>query len=113
VNLAIVGAGAAGCAAAYGLRDQSVDVTVFERTDSVGGRAATRHRDGCTYDTGANYLKSTDEAVSGLVRALGDGPEDIAAPVWTLDTDGDISEGRDEEGSKEPTPALHSRRRNP
>lgn len=100
MNLAIVGAGAAGCAAACALRDQPVDVSVFERTNSVGGRAATRQRGDCTYDPGANYLKSTDDRVTDLVTALGDGPEDIAAPVWTLDADGDIAEGRDEDAHK-------------
>jgi len=70
MDLAVVGAGVSGLGAAVALADTDIDVTVYEK-GSVGGRAASRTRNGCTYDSGANYLKSEDEAVNDLVRSLG------------------------------------------
>lgn len=102
MDLAIVGAGAAGAAAAYGLRDAPVDVTVFEASSRVGGRAATRQRDGCRIDVGANYVKSGSRRVSDLVTdALPtDGLVDVAEPVWTFDGAGAISPGDDRDDHK-------------
>lgn len=97
-RVAVVGAGVAGLGVAYALRD-SAEVTLFERTERVGGRAATREQE-CIYDTGANYIKSNDERVSRVVRKLSDGLVEVKEPVWTFDADGNISEGRDENTSK-------------
>ena len=95
-SLAIVGAGAAGAAAAYRLRDSGRDVTVYEKSRGVCGRAATRRREGCHYDYGANYVKPGDGPVGDLVRDLGeDGLVDVDEPVWTFDGDGEIAPGRD------------------
>ncbi|MFQ3320556.1 MAG: renalase, partial [Natronomonas sp.] len=67
MELAIVGAGAAGAAATYALRDTDVDVTVFEKSRGVCGRAATRRKHGCRYDHGANYVKSNSPRVNELI----------------------------------------------
>jgi renalase len=98
-NVAVVGAGVAGLGVAYALRDDA-DVTLFERTDRVGGRAATGAQAGCVYDTGANYVKSDDERVSHVVRELSDEAVEVAGSVWTFDADETISEGRDEDAPK-------------
>ena len=91
-SLCIVGAGAAGAGAAYALRDTDVDVTVLEKSRGVCGRAATRRRDDCRYDHGANYVKDPDDRTTELIRELGDdGLLDIEEPVWTFDADDDIS----------------------
>ena len=96
-DIAIVGAGVAGLGAAYALRDADATVTVFEREETVGGRAATRRRDGCVYDVGANYSKGDDGRVSQLLREeLSEGLVDAEGPVWTFDADGEISEGEDD-----------------
>ena len=102
MDLAIVGAGAAGAAAAYALREAPVDVTVFEASSRVGGRAATRERDGCRIDLGANYVKSASGRVSELVtdRLPSDGLVDVAEPVWTFDAAGEISPGDDRDDHK-------------
>ncbi|WP_049894013.1 NAD(P)/FAD-dependent oxidoreductase [Halogranum rubrum] len=93
-SLAIVGAGAAGAGAAYALRDSDVDVTIFEKSRGVCGRAATRRKEGCRYDHGANYIKDADGRTTDLLSELGeDGLVDIEEPVWTFDADGQISEG--------------------
>nr|WP_143165366.1 NAD(P)-binding protein [Halobaculum gomorrense] len=93
-HLGIVGAGLAGAGAAYALRDTDHDATILEKSRGVGGRAATRRRDGCRYDHGANYVKLPDERTGDLIRDLGDdGLVDIAEPVWTFGADGEIAPG--------------------
>ncbi|WP_135806078.1 NAD(P)/FAD-dependent oxidoreductase [Halorussus marinus] len=100
-TVAIVGAGVAGLGAAYRLRETDAEVIVFERRESVGGRAATRRRNGCTVDVGANYCKDGDDRVARLLREeLSDGLVEADGPVWTFDADGEISEGRGDDGSK-------------
>ncbi len=101
-TLGVVGAGAAGAAAAYALRDRPVDVTLFEKSRGLCGRAATRRRDGRRYDYGANYLKSDDETVSELVteRLPDDGLVEAAGPIWTFDGAGEIEPGRDADDHK-------------
>ena len=93
-HIGIVGAGLAGAGAAYALRSTDHDVTILEKSRGVGGRAATRRRDGCRYDHGANYVKLPDERTGEVIRDLGaDGLVDIAEPVWTFGADGEIAPG--------------------
>jgi len=93
-SLCIVGAGAAGAGAAYALRDADVDVTVLEKSRGVGGRAATRRRNGCRYDHGANYVKQPDERTADLVEDLGaDGLVDVTEDIWVFEADGDLEPG--------------------
>ena len=102
-HIAVVGAGVAGLATAYALREADTEVTVYERRDSVGGRAATHRRNECVFDVGANYVKEgeSDNRVSDLLtNELADGLVDTDGPVWTFDADGDISEGRGDDGPK-------------
>jgi len=101
-NLAVVGAGGAGAAAAYALRDAAVDVTVFEKSRGVCGRAATRRTDDCTYEYGANYLKDDDPRVTELVteELPTEGLVDVEDPIYAFERDGDIGEGRDNDGHK-------------
>lgn len=94
-RLAVVGAGAAGLAAAWALRDTAIDITVFEKSRGYSGRAATRRRNGLCYDHGANYFKLHSEEIEHLVReAL---PSDdlvrIDRDVWTFDAAGTIRPG--------------------
>ncbi|WP_254841283.1 NAD(P)/FAD-dependent oxidoreductase [Natronomonas marina] len=94
MDLAIVGAGAAGAATAYALRDTDHDVTVFEKSRGVCGRGATRRREDCTYDHGANYVRPDSDRVTELVTETlpTAGLVDIEEPVWTFDAAGRISE---------------------
>lgn len=56
-EVAIVGAGAAGLAAAHTLRDAGVKAIVLEAKDRIGGRAFTDSRGvGIDWDTGAHWL---------------------------------------------------------
>ncbi|AFK19969.1 FAD-dependent oxidoreductase [Haloferax mediterranei ATCC 33500] len=93
-DVCIVGAGAAGAGAAYALRDTNSNVTILEKSRGVCGRAATRRKNGCRYDHGANYIKNHDQRTTQLIRDLGeDGLVDVEKPVWTFDGDGVISTG--------------------
>ena len=93
-RVGIVGAGAAGVGAAYALRDADATVTIVEKSGGVCGRAATRRKNGCRYDHGANYLKDADRRTESLLRELGDdGLVEIEEPVWTFDADGEIGPG--------------------
>ena len=55
--IAIIGAGCSGLAAAHVLLDAGWKVTLFEKSDRVGGRATTHTRSGFIYDDGAQYIK--------------------------------------------------------
>lgn len=91
-SVAVVGAGAAGAAAAYALRNEPVDVAVFEKRHGVSGRAVTRRREGCVYDCGAGALEDGDDAVTALLTEDldGDGPVRIEDPVLRVDDDGTV-----------------------
>ncbi|WP_336344002.1 NAD(P)/FAD-dependent oxidoreductase [Halalkalicoccus ordinarius] len=95
LEIGIVGAGVAGVGAAYELREADAEVTLLEKSRGVGGRAATRRRNDCVYDHGANYV-TPDEALETFMREIGSGePVEIEEPVWTFDSTGTIEPGED------------------
>jgi hypothetical protein len=101
LRVGIVGAGAAGIGAADALRDADADVTIVEKSRGVCGRAATRRKNGCRYEHGANYVKDPDERTEALIRDLGeDGLVDVEEPVWVFDADGEVAEGDGDEAHK-------------
>lgn len=103
-RIGIVGAGAAAATAAYvldgGVRDASIEV--LEKSGGVCGRAATRRHGDCTYDYGANYVKSEDSRVNELLTEELDteGLIEAEGPVYTFDREGEVSEGRDDDEHK-------------
>ena len=105
-TIGIVGAGAAAAAATYVL-DTAVpdaEITVFEKSGGLCGRAATRRNDdrNLVYDYGANYLKSDDDRVVELVtETLSDeGMVDATEPIYTFAADGEVEPGRDADEHK-------------
>jgi predicted NAD/FAD-dependent oxidoreductase len=70
-------------------------VTVYEKEQEIGGRAATRQTRGITYDIGAQYFKTETQAVERLVRAELSRTAllDIKRDVWVFDRDGRIAAG--------------------
>lgn len=97
-SIAIIGAGSSGLAAAHTLQDAGYSVTLFEKSRGVGGRAATRTREGFIYDHGAQYIKGVSESnamSTALITERFRTPDliDIAKPVWTFDGAGHIQEG--------------------
>ena len=66
-----MGAGVAGLAAAYRLRQAGYRVSVFEAGDRVGGRATTVSRDGFSYDPGGSILTRNYTSLLGLAKDAG------------------------------------------
>ncbi len=62
MQIAVIGAGIAGLACARHLVDAGHAVTVFERSEAPGGRAATRRTEIGGFDHGAQYLTARHPA---------------------------------------------------
>jgi monoamine oxidase len=72
IDVAVIGAGAAGLSAARRLRVAGVDCAVLEARDRIGGRAHTVVYEGLGLDLGCGWLHSADEnALADLGRATG------------------------------------------
>jgi monoamine oxidase len=68
----VIGAGAAGLAAAATLQDEDVAVTVVEARDRSGGRIWTDHSLGAAVDLGASWIHGVDaNPVAEQAQALG------------------------------------------
>lgn len=98
MHIGVIGAGAASAAATHVLSETTdAEITVFEKSGGLCGRAATRRRDGRYYDYGANYVKDDDERVVELLTETLDdeGLVAIDEPIYVFDESGNVSEGRD------------------
>jgi predicted NAD/FAD-dependent oxidoreductase len=97
VKLIIIGAGISGLAAAYTLHHTAshIDLTCIEKSRGVGGRAATRRREGAIFDHGAQFFRTSDETQLAFFRHVLDASQlvDIAKPVWTFTHDNMIAVG--------------------
>lgn len=81
VDIVVIGAGAAGLAAAGRLRAAGVPVRVLEARDRVGGRAFTRIVEGIPLDLGCGWLHSApDNAWAALAAARGVALDRTPAP---------------------------------
>jgi hypothetical protein len=67
----VVGAGLAGLYAAYRLKQRGYDVTVYEKSDRVGGRIGTVRFAGRDVPTGAGIGRGTDVLLRALCSELG------------------------------------------
>ncbi|MDF1849660.1 MAG: FAD-dependent oxidoreductase [Verrucomicrobiales bacterium] len=94
-RIAIIGAGLSGLAAAFRLSETDHKIVVFEKSKGYSGRAASRHRNGCRYDHGANYFKLNCNEVARLL--FEDLPTDdlcrILGDVCPFDESGTIAPG--------------------
>ncbi len=77
-RVAVVGAGLAGLACARTLRDHGVDVALFDRGRTPGGRLATRRAGEHAFDHGAQYFTARDDRFARLVRSWA--RDGVAAP---------------------------------
>ncbi|MEO5761271.1 MAG: FAD-dependent oxidoreductase [Vicinamibacteria bacterium] len=71
VRVAVIGGGIAGLTCAWELHKAGVEVEVFEREASVGGRMNTRTKDGLAFDVGANFLIRAYLGVNALAEEMG------------------------------------------
>jgi len=82
LDVAIVGAGAAGVAAGRYLAASGLDVLLIEATGRIGGRAHTAFHDGLHFDLGCGWLHSADRnGWAALAPELGF-HLDRTAPPW-------------------------------
>jgi len=70
-DVAVVGGGAAGLAAAFRLQQAGYRVRLFERGDRLGGRMRTLHRDGFLIEEGATQLVRSYRSVLGVINDAG------------------------------------------
>lgn len=66
-QIAVIGAGMAGLTVARTLVDAGHSIVVFDKGRGLGGRMASRRRDGWRFDHGAIVLRPTDEAFTALI----------------------------------------------
>ena len=82
VEVAVIGAGAAGIAAARRLHDARVDCLLIEARDRLGGRAFTERKSGYPLDLGCGWLHSADvNPWSKIAQAQGK-TIDKTPPPW-------------------------------
>ena len=81
-RIAIIGAGAAGIAAASLLQKASISVAIFEKSRGLGGRCSTRRFDNFTIDHGAQYFTlRNEEFKAAAIQACGEDLLPILAPI--------------------------------
>ena len=74
VDVCIVGAGFAGLAAAYRLKQAGLNVVVLEARKRVGGRSwSVKMKDGTFVDFGGQWVGSTQERFYALIKEMGGG----------------------------------------
>ena len=92
VDIVVVGAGAAGIAAARRLADAGADFLVLEARSRIGGRSWTVEREGFPLDLGCGWLHSADRNPwSAIVEKAGFTIDRTPAP-WTAGHDLSFSE---------------------
>lgn len=96
-QLAIIGAGMAGLAAARALQQRRPElvITVYEKSRGLGGRMATRRRDGFRFDHGAQNVRAPTPMLQHLLTTELSAAElhDIGLPVWVFDGAGALAAG--------------------
>lgn len=86
VDVAIIGAGAAGLAAARALIDQDISVVVLEARDRIGGRILT-HRDPSTpvpIELGAEFIHGSAPELEEIVGRASLAAVDISGRRWQV-----------------------------
>ena len=85
-DVLVIGAGAAGLAAAAELAAARLSVLVLEARDRVGGRIWTHHEPGLPVpvELGSEFIHGEPAATFGLMRRCGIAAVDSDGPHWTL-----------------------------
>src|SRR5207247_365603 len=88
----VIGAGAAGLAAARSLAGRSVRVLVLEDRDRVGGRVCSRPvaRNATPAELGAEFIHGRGELTVQLLREAGAAAIDTEGEGWTCSKDGEL-----------------------
>ncbi len=86
--IAVIGAGYAGLACAVELARRGVHVTVFERSNTLGGRARVVRKDGWVTDNGQHILAGAYTELTRLLRLTGGSPKQLERLPFTLHVPG-------------------------
>ncbi|WOL02428.1 hypothetical protein Cni_G11147 [Canna indica] len=70
-SVAVVGGGVSGLAAAYKLKSNGLNVTLFEAEERTGGKIKSSLEDGLIWDEGANTMTESEKEVGRLIDTLG------------------------------------------
>ncbi len=70
-KVAVIGAGISGLSAAYWLKKDGYDVTIFEKADHIGGSIFTYKENGFLLDLGPNSTLETSDVLRSLIKELG------------------------------------------
>ncbi len=70
-RIAVIGAGIAGLACAYTLKQNGYEVTVYEKNAYVGGRMSSRTKDGFVFDLGADHLCDLYDRIKYYCKEFG------------------------------------------
>jgi len=70
-SVIVVGAGTAGVAAAFRLKQAGLPVRIFEADNAVGGKLRSKVRDGFVIDQGAIFMPSTHHRMIALAQEAG------------------------------------------
>ena len=72
MRLAIIGAGVGGCSSAYFAHRlmPSCEITVYERSDRIGGRVYSIEVEGQSVEIGAAFFKGSHQLLIGLLKEL-------------------------------------------
>lgn len=96
-KIAVVGAGIAGLSCAYELQKAGagVDVVVYEKADFVGGRMASRKKDGIYFDIGADHLCNLYYQMKDYCQELGLEWQEVDFLNYRIFKDGELVELKD------------------
>jgi oxygen-dependent protoporphyrinogen oxidase len=88
-DVAVIGSGAAGLAAAYRLHRAGHRVKIFEQNDYLGGRIRTLYRDGFVIEEGPTQMVRSYTTILGIIEESGMGDQVIPASslLGMLDAD--------------------------
>ena len=88
-RVAVIGAGPAGCYAAYLLRKQGLEVTLFEASPHIGGRTHSWQHQGWVIDSGAGFVTNFYTMLWPLIKELG-----LAQEMTTLSRSNALTNGQ-------------------
>lgn len=89
-KIAIIGGGYAGMACAVELTRAGAQVTLFERSQTLGGRARVVSKDGYRVDNGQHILIGAYVELARLMRITGQSPKSMLRMPLTLITPGEM-----------------------
>src|SRR5580704_1121241 len=100
-DVIVIGAGAAGLAAARSLAQRAFRVILVEARERVGGRVWSRSapRTATPAELGAEFIHGRARETMGLLREAGTSVIPSGGDAWTLDENGDLQRANDQFGS--------------